>query len=109
MLRRQADHHDIGNAGERHGDNAHELIRADSKFGVHLAGAASSFQCVKKDFTLASMIEGLQEPFEKGSSAKVQKALTERALRRLDVIDIAKKPEALKTGASRLNGGAKTR
>lgn len=39
--------------------------------------------------------KGLQELFEGGSSAKVQKALTERALRRLDAIDSAKSPEAL--------------
>ena len=40
--------------------------------------------------------KGLQELFEKGASAKVQKALAERALRRLDAIDMAKIPEALK-------------
>ena len=39
--------------------------------------------------------KGLQELFETGTSAKLQKALTERALRRLDAIDIAKTPEAL--------------
>ncbi len=39
--------------------------------------------------------KGLQELFEKGSSARVQKALIDRALRRLDAIDIAKTPEAL--------------
>jgi plasmid maintenance system killer protein len=57
-------------------------------------------QGVKKSFTLLTMIEsfkhkGLQELFEKGSSAKLQKALAERALRRLDAVDIAKTPEAL--------------
>ena len=51
-------------------------------------------------FTLDPMIEsfkhkGLQELFENGSSRKVQKALTERALRRLDAIDLAKAPDAL--------------
>ena len=60
----------------------------------------TSFQGVNKSFTLLSMIEsfkhkGLQELFEKGTSAKLQKALAERALRRLDAIDIAKTPEAL--------------
>ena len=39
--------------------------------------------------------KGLQELFEKGNSAKLQKALAERALRRLDAIDIAKTPAAL--------------
>lgn len=39
--------------------------------------------------------KGLQVRFEKDSSAKVQKALVARALRRLDAIDIAKTPEAL--------------
>ena len=39
--------------------------------------------------------KGLQALFEKGASAKVQKALAERALRRLDAIHIAKTPEAL--------------
>ena len=39
--------------------------------------------------------KGLQELFEKSTSAKLQKALAERALRRLDAIDIAKTPEAL--------------
>ena len=39
--------------------------------------------------------KGLQELFEKGTSAKLQKALAERALRRLDAIDTAKTPEAL--------------
>ena len=39
--------------------------------------------------------KGLQELFEKGASAKLQKALAVRALRRLDAIDIAKTPEAL--------------
>ena len=38
---------------------------------------------------------GLQELFENGLSAKVQKALAQRALRRLDAIDTAKTPEAL--------------
>jgi proteic killer suppression protein len=50
--------------------------------------------------TFIPMIEsfkhkGLKELFEKGSSAKIQKALAERAIRRLDAIDIAKVPEAL--------------
>jgi len=39
--------------------------------------------------------KGLQELFEKGSSAKVQKALAQRELRRLDAIDAAKTPAAL--------------
>ncbi len=39
--------------------------------------------------------KGLQALFEKCTSAKLQKALIERALRRLDAIDIAKTPEAL--------------
>ena len=39
--------------------------------------------------------KGLQELFEKGNSAKLQKSLVERALRRLDAIDVAKTPEAL--------------
>jgi len=39
--------------------------------------------------------KGLQELFENGNSAKVKKALAQRALRRLDAIDAAKTPEAL--------------
>lgn len=39
--------------------------------------------------------KGLQELFEKGFSAKVQKALAERALRRLDTLHVAKTLEAL--------------
>jgi plasmid maintenance system killer protein len=39
--------------------------------------------------------KGLQELFEKGTSSKLQKALAERALGRLDAIDTAKTPEAL--------------
>ena len=39
--------------------------------------------------------KGLQELFENGSSAKLQKTLASRALRRLDAIDVAKTPEAL--------------
>jgi proteic killer suppression protein len=39
--------------------------------------------------------EGLQALFENGTDSKLQKALTERALRRLDAVDIAKTPEAL--------------
>ena len=55
---------------------------------------------VKGSFTLVGVIEsfrhkGLQELFEKGSSPRVQKALVERVLRRLDAIDAAKSPEAL--------------
>ena len=55
---------------------------------------------VKGSFTLVGVIEsfrhkGLQELFEKGSSPRVQKALVERVLRRLDAIDTAKSPEAL--------------
>lgn len=55
---------------------------------------------VKKSFTVSTVIEsfrhkGLQELFEKGSSARIQKALADRALRRLDAIDAAKSPEAL--------------
>lgn len=57
-------------------------------------------QYVKNYFTFLCMIEsfkhkGLQELFEKGTSAKLQKGLAERALRRLDAIDAAKTPEAL--------------
>jgi len=57
-------------------------------------------QGVKGSFTLVGVIEsfrhkGLQELFEKGSSPRVQKALVERVLRRLDAIDTAKSPEAL--------------
>jgi len=59
-----------------------------------------SLQCVNEVFTLSSVIEsfkhkGLKELFERGSSSKMQSALAERALRRLDAIDIAKTPEAL--------------
>ena len=55
---------------------------------------------VKGSFTLVGVIEsfrhkGLQELFEKGSSPRVQKALVERVLCRLDAIDAAKSPEAL--------------
>ena len=55
---------------------------------------------VKTCITLSAMIEsfvhkGLAELFRKGASAKVQKALVERAVRRLDAIDAAKTPEAL--------------
>ena len=55
---------------------------------------------VKKTFTLSAMIEsfihkGLEELFEKGHSAKVHKALAQRALRRLDAIDTAKTLQAL--------------
>jgi len=39
--------------------------------------------------------KGLEELFEKGKSAKVQTALAQRALRRLDAIDTAKSAEAL--------------
>jgi proteic killer suppression protein len=39
--------------------------------------------------------EGLQALFDNGTDSKLQKALTERALRRLDAVDIAKTPEAL--------------
>jgi proteic killer suppression protein len=39
--------------------------------------------------------KGLQELFEKGTTSKLQKALAERALRRLDAIDAAKTPDAL--------------
>jgi len=39
--------------------------------------------------------KGLSELFETGKSAKIQKTLAERALRRLDAIDTAKTPEAL--------------
>ena len=42
------------------------------------------------------MHKGLEELFQYGKSAKVQKALVERALRRLDAMDAAKTPEALK-------------
>ena len=57
-------------------------------------------QGVKGSFTLVGVIESfrhkeLQELFEKGSSPRVQKALVERVLRRLDAIDAAKSPEAL--------------
>lgn len=70
-----------------------------------VAGGANQRQtvilsCVNIFFTLWAMIEsfkhkGLQELFENGFSAKVQKALAQRALRRLDAIDTAKTPEAL--------------
>ena len=61
---------------------------------------AISSKCVKNYITLIAMIEsfrhkGLQALFEKGTSAKVQKALAKRALRRFDAIDIAKTPDAL--------------
>jgi proteic killer suppression protein len=39
--------------------------------------------------------KGLEELFETGSSSKVQKALVERILRRLDALEVAKSPEAL--------------
>ena len=39
--------------------------------------------------------KGLSELFETGKSAKIQKTLANRALRRLDAIDTAKTPEAL--------------
>ena len=42
--------------------------------------------------------KGLQTLFVKGASAKLQKALAERALRRLDAIDIA---EALQRACQR--------
>lgn len=41
------------------------------------------------------MHKGLEELFQKGKSAKVQKALVERIMRRLDAIDSAKTTEAL--------------
>lgn len=60
-------------------------------------------------FTLQLIIDsfkhkGLQELFEKGTSSKLQKALTERALRRLDAIDIAKTPEALNVPGFNFHG-----
>ncbi len=56
--------------------------------------------CKQLLYTSIAMIEsfkhkGLQELFEKGASAKLQKALAQRALRRLDAIDMAKTPDAL--------------
>ena len=39
--------------------------------------------------------KGLEELFETGSSSKVQKALVDRILRRLDALEVAKSPEAL--------------
>jgi len=39
--------------------------------------------------------KGLEELFETGSGSKVQKALVERILRRLDALEVAKSPEAL--------------
>jgi len=39
--------------------------------------------------------KGLKELYEKGASPKLHKALVERALRRLDAIDMAKTPGAL--------------
>jgi len=56
-------------------------------------------ECKETHYTF-SMIEsfmhkGLAELFETGRSAKIQKTLAERALRRLDAIDSAKTPEAL--------------
>jgi proteic killer suppression protein len=64
---------------------------------------------VKKFFTLAWMIasfkhKGLQALFEHGTSAKLQKALAERALRRLDAIDVAKTPEALNVPGFNFHG-----
>lgn len=58
-----------------------------------------SLEYVNIYFTLRFMIEsfrhkGFLELFEKGSSPKVQKALAERTLRRLDAIDVANTPEA---------------
>ena len=50
------------------------------------------------------MHKGLQELFERGSSGKVQKALTARALRRLDAINIAKTPEALNVPGFNFHG-----
>ena len=66
----------------------------------HVAHRNDLTQGVKGSFTLVGVIEsfrhkGLQELFEKGSSPRVQKALVERVLRRLDAIDTAKSPEAL--------------
>lgn len=63
-------------------------------------GSEDLIQGVNTSFTLSHVIEsfrhkGLQELFEKGSSPKIQKALVERVLRRLDAIDTAKSPEAL--------------
>jgi proteic killer suppression protein len=47
-------------------------------------------------FMIESFVhKGLSELFETGKSAKIQKALANRALRRLDAIDTAKTPEAL--------------
>ena len=65
-----------------------------------LSECDSTLQIVNKHFTLCLMIDsfkhkGLQELFETGVSAKVQKTPAERALRRLDAIDVAKAPEAL--------------
>lgn len=59
----------------------------------------SLVKCKDMHYT-SSMIEsfahkGLEELFERGRSAKIQKALAEKALRRLDAIDAAKTPEAL--------------
>lgn len=48
--------------------------------------------------------KGLQELFEKGFSAKVQKTLAARVLRRLDAIDAAKTPETLKVPGFDLHG-----
>ncbi|MCX8518064.1 MAG: type II toxin-antitoxin system RelE/ParE family toxin [Rhodoferax sp.] len=39
--------------------------------------------------------KGLRQLFENGSSAKLQNALAERALRRLDALDIAQTPESM--------------
>jgi proteic killer suppression protein len=40
--------------------------------------------------------KGLQEPFEKGTTARIQKTLHERCLRRLDALDRASRPEDMR-------------
>ena len=82
--------------------------RPDERF-LTIVPVMYSQQGVKKSFTVFSMImsfehKGLQELFEKGTSSELQKALAERALRRLDAIDIAKTPEALNVPGFNFHG-----
>jgi proteic killer suppression protein len=65
-----------------------------------LDSRADSLEMCKYTLYTTTMIasfrhKGLQEVFEKGSSARVQTMLLERILRRLDALDAAKSPEAL--------------
>ena len=68
--------------------------------GRGLQNKSRRLPCVNILFTLLPMIasfkhKGLKELYEKGASPKLHKALVERALRRLDAIDMAKTPGAL--------------